>query len=123
MWLAALPFFCKSDSREPCSPARLNKRVAQETVEFDLMSHRATLLGAAASLALLGSVAPASATHFNGWYLGVEGGASWVEDNKYDFGTSTNTPVPLTRVNRAAQYDTGWAVLATVGYGFGMHVR
>src|SRR5690242_8379000 len=87
------------------------------------MSHRATLLGAAAPIALLGSVAPASATHFNGWYLGVEGGASWVEDNKYDFGFSTNKPVPLSDFNNAAQYDTGWAVLATVGYGFGMHIR
>jgi outer membrane protein OmpA-like peptidoglycan-associated protein len=87
------------------------------------MSHKATLLGAAASIALLASVLPASAGHFNGWYLGVEGGASWVEDNKFDFGTGPSAHPPLTSFNNAAEYDTGWAVLATVGYGFGMNIR
>ncbi|MBI1213989.1 MAG: outer membrane beta-barrel protein [Alphaproteobacteria bacterium] len=88
------------------------------------MSHKATLLGAAASLALLAaSAGSASAAHFHGWYLGVEGGANWVEDfgARYRRGPVGSTTTSANRLN--FELDSGWAGLATLGYGFGNHWR
>jgi outer membrane protein OmpA-like peptidoglycan-associated protein len=71
------------------------------------MKNKMMLLGAAAALCLSAS---AQATP-DGWYLGLEGGGNWVKDWKFqttDHGT-------LGQVD----FDAGWAVLATVGYGFG----
>jgi OmpA-OmpF porin, OOP family len=76
------------------------------------MKMKSLLLGAAASLAL-GSAA--NATTINGWYVSLEGGANWVED--WDHTQFTTIPVQ-TQIASAA-FDTGWAVLASVGYGFG----
>jgi OOP family OmpA-OmpF porin len=90
------------------------------------MSHKTILLGAAASVALLASnVAPASAAHFNGWYVGLEGGANWVRDNNFSLtgnvcaleGTCTILEPNVTQFGKS-NYDTGWAVIATVGYGW-----
>lgn len=80
------------------------------------MKIRSLLLGAAASLAL-GSAANAST--INGWYVSLEGGGNWVEDWDHTFFT-TNGAGLITDTNLAsASFDTGWAVLASVGYGFG----
>lgn len=76
------------------------------------MKIRSLLLGAAASLAL-GSAA--NATTINGWYVSLEGGANWVED--WDHTQFTTAPVGTDLAS--ASFDTGWAVLASVGYGFG----
>lgn len=74
-----------------------------------VMKLRSLLLGAAASLAL-GSAA--NATTINGWYVSLEGGANWVEDWDHTFSFPGTVP-------GSASFDTGWAVLASVGYGFG----
>jgi OOP family OmpA-OmpF porin len=76
---------------------------------------RTLLLGAVASLSLAGA---ADAAHFKGWYIGLEGGGSWVEDadtlffvdlgGEFEPGTTTGT----------LEFDTGWAVFATMGYAF-----
>jgi outer membrane protein OmpA-like peptidoglycan-associated protein len=75
---------------------------------------RSLLLGAAASLAL-GSAA--NATTINGWYVSLEGGANWVEDwdhaDNFTAGGVVTAVVP-----GSASFDTGWAVLASVGYGW-----
>ena len=73
------------------------------------------LLGTVGALALC--AAPAQAAHFNGWYVGLEGGANWTDDwnhqqNTTFLGVVTDTD-PAT-----ASYDTGWAGIATVGYAF-----
>jgi OOP family OmpA-OmpF porin len=73
------------------------------------MKIRSLLLGAAASLAL-GSAA--NATTINGWYVSLEGGGNWVEDWENTYAFPATTP-------GTASFDTGWAVLASVGYGFG----
>ena len=70
---------------------------------------RSLLLGAAASLAL-GSAA--NATTINGWYVSLEGGGNWVEDWDHTFAFPGTAP-------GSASFDAGWAVLASVGYGFG----
>lgn len=69
---------------------------------------RSTLLGTAVAIALSGTARAAS---FNGWYIGLEGGANWVGDwDQVQF-----TPPPTTATT---SFDTGWAVLGTVGYSF-----
>ena len=88
------------------------------------MSHKAAMLGAAASIALLASGAGvANAGHFNGWYLGVEGGANWVEDFDAQFRRGPTTAVTTTTINQNYEFGTGWAAFATIGYGFWSHWR
>jgi OmpA-OmpF porin, OOP family len=75
------------------------------------------------SLLLLGTVAlcasaPAGASTFKGWYIGLEGGADWTSDNNAAWGT-TSPPLNPVRIN----YDTGWAALATAGYRFDNNLR
>ncbi len=47
-----------------------------------------------------------------GWYVAVEGGASWIEDADGTVDIGPNT-FPF-----EAQFDTGWAVLTEAGYRF-----
>jgi OmpA-OmpF porin, OOP family len=78
------------------------------------MKIRTVLLGAVAGVAISGT---AQAAHFNGWYLGLEGGANWVEDAKFTpFGTFGGI-ITHTDTARELALDTGWTVLATAGYG------
>jgi outer membrane protein OmpA-like peptidoglycan-associated protein len=71
------------------------------------MKNKMMLLGAAAALCLSASAQAAP----DGWYLSLEGGANWVKDWKF-VATSSTTPGQV-------DFDTGWALLASVGYGFG----
>jgi OmpA-OmpF porin, OOP family len=75
------------------------------------MTTRSLLLGAVASLVF---VSAASAYERNGWYIGLEGGASWVDDFNVVRTINAGAPTVFTDV----PVDTGWAALATVGYGF-----
>ncbi len=75
------------------------------------MTLRSVLLGAVTAVACSGA---ASAANFNGWYLSLEGGANWVAD----WDVLVNPATPAT-----ASFDTGWAVLASVGYAFGGNWR
>ena len=68
-----------------------------------------TLLGAAAALAL---VANASAANIDGWYVSLEGGGNWIDDN--DTLNAFNGGLPTTST---IEFDSGWAVLSSVGYG------
>jgi outer membrane protein OmpA-like peptidoglycan-associated protein len=74
------------------------------------MRFKSLLLGS--GVALLCAM-PANAGHFHGWYIGLEGGANWVSDNDAAFGTFQPPPGPV-----SIDFDTGWTVLATAGYGF-----
>ncbi len=74
------------------------------------MALRTALLGtvvAAAAACAFGGAASAAPT---GWYIGLEGGAAWLEDWDHAFLVPAATA--------SASYDTGWAALATVGYAF-----
>jgi OmpA-OmpF porin, OOP family len=66
---------------------------------------RSVLLGTALAVAFGGA---AEAAQINGWYVSLEGGANWIDDWNHDFFT----------IPSQASLDTGWAVLAGVGYGW-----
>lgn len=46
-----------------------------------------------------------------GWYLGVEGGANWIDETDLEF-------EPITIPGFEADFDSGWAVIASVGKRF-----
>ena len=84
------------------------------------MKTRSLLLGAAASLSLASA---ANATHVNGYYVSLEGGANWVEDLDV---VQLRDPDPAgggVLSNATFSVDTGWAVMATVGHGFANNFR
>ncbi|MEQ1866306.1 MAG: OmpA family protein [Micropepsaceae bacterium] len=68
------------------------------------MRLRSILLGSAFAVACGGA---AHAGQPNGWYLGLEGGANWIED----WNQTTILIGPA-----VATFDTGWLALGTVGY-------
>ena len=74
------------------------------------MKYAGLLLGSVGALALAGGAAQAE--HFHGWYVGLEGGGNWVQDWDFRSIAATHTHADT------ASFDTGWAVLATVGYAF-----
>ncbi len=80
------------------------------------MSTRSLLLGAVASLVF---VSAASAYERNGWYVGLEGGGSWVDDldgiRSFDVNPPGGGVVPAPV---SFPFETGWAALGTIGYGF-----
>lgn len=73
------------------------------------MMTRQFLLGAAVAVALIGN---AQAATIEGWYVSLEGGGNWIDDN--DVSESFNGGPPATTT---FQFDSGWAGLAAVGYG------
>ena len=79
------------------------------------MKVRSILLGTVAGLALAGT---ASAGQLPGWYIGIEGGANWVDDIDARAVTASGSTS-----QGSLSTDTGWAVLATVGYSFQNHFR
>jgi outer membrane protein OmpA-like peptidoglycan-associated protein len=86
------------------------------------MKTRSLFLGAAASLALVGT---ANAATVNGWYIGLEGGVNWIDDVDVIAAADPDPPgpFPVPTTPGTFQFETGWAVLAAVGYGFGGHWR
>ncbi len=79
------------------------------------MYSKIALLGAVAALSLV--AAGQSQAHHQGWYVGLEGGANWVDDNTFAYDTG-NPPGGAPLAVREMEFDTGWAALGTVGYGF-----
>src|SRR5262245_15115590 len=71
------------------------------------------LLGATALIAL--GAGTAQAGNINGWYLGVEGGATWLNGNDGVLLSTVFAPATPTEFD----FDTGWAFVATAGYSFG----
>jgi len=79
------------------------------------MRARTLLLGTAAALSLGGA---AQAAPFHGWYVGLEGGADWVQEKDFV------VHLPLGTTHHAQlSFKTGWALLASVGYAFDKHWR
>jgi outer membrane protein OmpA-like peptidoglycan-associated protein len=70
------------------------------------MKSRALFMGAVATIALAGT---AEASHFKGWYVGLEGGANWIQDADFKADSTTGF---------TSSFDTGWAALGTVGYAW-----
>ena len=77
------------------------------------------LLGSVAAVALC---APAQAAGMSGWYFSLEGGANWVKDLSFDEqATSLGVVTHIHPVTNGG--ETGWAALASVGYGLGNRWR
>jgi outer membrane protein OmpA-like peptidoglycan-associated protein len=74
------------------------------------MKSKLILLGTVAGLSILS--AANSNAHNQGWYVGIEAGANWIDDTDNAF--RDGTPVELDVLS----FDTGWAALGTIGYGF-----
>lgn len=85
------------------------------------MKLKLVLLGTVASLSLI-AVQESQARH-QGWYIGLEAGANWVDDTEFAFDSGnppTDFPSPYLG---SIDFDTGWAALGTVGYAFGNNWR
>ena len=68
------------------------------------------LLASALGLSIYALAATASAGHRpQGWYVGVEGGANWIDDADIDL-------VGVGPVNWEAEFESGWAAFVEVGY-------
>jgi outer membrane protein OmpA-like peptidoglycan-associated protein len=76
------------------------------------MNVKSLLLGTALAL----SASAAQASHFNGWYFSLEGGANWVEDTNVDGGVSFPD---ITNI----EFEDGYGVLGAVGYGWASNWR
>jgi outer membrane protein OmpA-like peptidoglycan-associated protein len=79
------------------------------------MSLRKILLGALCAAA---ACAPSVAATAEGWYIGLEAGANWVDD-----WASVATPRGGTAGAAEASFDTGLSALGTVGYAFRGNLR
>lgn len=73
------------------------------------MQIKTTLL-ATTALAALTLAAPAANAAGSGWYLGLSGGANWVDDS------SIFVSVPTSTFTLATDSDTGWVVTGAIGY-------
>jgi outer membrane protein OmpA-like peptidoglycan-associated protein len=74
------------------------------------MRFRTALL---ATAFLTAASAAAMAQQTTGLYLGLGGGANWARDAEFEGGG----------INTEAEYDTGWAGIGAIGYGFGNGLR
>jgi len=88
------------------------------------MKSKIALLGTVAALSLI--AAQESSARHQGWYVGIEAGANWIDDTDFtqDFTYQDEflADVELAAVGpsypEAINFDTGWAALGTVGYAF-----
>jgi outer membrane protein OmpA-like peptidoglycan-associated protein len=91
------------------------------------MKARGILLATVAAVSF--AAVQQSSAHHQGWYVGLEAGATWIDDTSVIFQRPTVTAVDLNtaslqsswwsgRSSGELSFDTGWAGFATIGYGF-----
>lgn len=83
------------------------------------MKFKAVLLAGTAALAL---ATHAQAGELRGSYAAIEGGAGWIGSERLAQATAV-TGVITTSAAFDADFATGWAVLATLGYAFDNNIR
>ena len=82
------------------------------------MTLRSVLLGSAAIFAFSGA-AQASNEGLHGTYFAVEGGANWIQGNNSLSATHFHVSASSTTFeHHYPDFNTGWAILGTVGYAF-----
>ena len=69
--------------------------------------------------ALAVSMAAGSAQASTGWYVGLSGGANWLEDNTLDFVPPAGAAIPTFNTDS----DTGWVVTGQIGYKWASNWR
>lgn len=77
------------------------------------MKTKTMLMASAAMLVFAATAGGADAGHFKGWYISAEAGANWVQD--WDFTSATG---PAHSHKDVAEFETGWAAMASLGYAF-----
>ena len=77
------------------------------------MNSKLALLGTVAALSLFS--ATQSSAHHQSWYVGIEAGGNYIDSNDFSF---DNSNVEVAPFFSTMDFDTGWAALATIGYGF-----
>ena len=86
------------------------------------MRYKSALLVTVAAVSI--AAASQSEARHNGWYVGLEAGANWVDDNDFFSGKrelpafSEVALIAPSFVSDQLSFDTGWAALATAGYAF-----
>ncbi|MCE9522400.1 MAG: outer membrane beta-barrel protein [Alphaproteobacteria bacterium] len=86
------------------------------------MNYKVALLGTVAALSLV-AARDSSAKH-QGWYVGIEAGANWIDDTEFAFDDNffddaeLAIALPPSSLSPSLNFDTGWAALGTVGYAF-----
>ncbi|MEQ1864126.1 MAG: outer membrane beta-barrel protein [Micropepsaceae bacterium] len=88
------------------------------------MKLKIALLGTVATLSMI--AARESQARHEGWYIGLEAGANWIDDTEFAFdGGPLLESIILAPSNFAdhINFDTGWAALGTVGYAFDSNWR
>jgi outer membrane protein OmpA-like peptidoglycan-associated protein len=83
------------------------------------MKTRITLLAGAAFAAL---ISPASAVELRGTYASIEAGASFVDDERF-FQDTIHGSSHFTYAEYDSGYNTGWAILGSIGYAFSNNIR
>lgn len=81
---------------------------------------RTILMGGACALL---AAPTAFASELRGTYVAIEGGASWVESESLLSATFPTAGGPAAGTTLQGEFDTGWAVLGSVGYAFANHLR
>jgi outer membrane protein OmpA-like peptidoglycan-associated protein len=84
-----------------------------------VMKTRTLLLGAVATIAFGFA---AQAQERNGWYIGLEGGWSMIEDTSAVAVNDPDIGLPTTSAGDIV-FSDGWAAIATVGHHFGRNWR
>jgi OmpA-OmpF porin, OOP family len=79
-----------------------------------------SLRGATAALAIAAAAFTAAPAHAEGFYIGLNGGWNWAQNQKVDVGTLGITGATGTY---KAKQDDGYAINGAVGYGWGNGFR
>lgn len=87
------------------------------------MKLKIMLLGTVASLSLI--AVQESQARNEGWYIGLEAGANWIDETQFVYEGDDPTEFGLNPLffSDTIDFDTGWAALGTVGYAFDSNWR
>ena len=85
------------------------------------MKLKVMLLGTVAALSLI--AVQESQARNEGWYVGLEAGANWIDDTQFNYHFDDTPPLGFPDFSGDANFDTGWAALGTIGYAFDSHWR
>lgn len=83
------------------------------------MKLKTTLLASAAFVAFAST---GQTSELRGTYVAIEGGASWIGNERFVQATAVTGTI-TNSASFAAEFDTGWAILGSIGYAFDNNFR
>lgn len=105
-----------------CSFATGGREVAAGARRFTVGNMKSKALWLASASLLLVDAGSVAASQLPGWYVGLEGGISVVDDVGAFRSHTVGLPSTATS-NVAVTFDSGWALLATVGHSWDSGLR